>query len=137
MRKRIMVVDDDTGVREIVFRQLHNDYDILQASDGREALKLLDNIRPDLVLLDISMPHMGGLEFLKAARGIVPGLLVLMLTANLDLGMAQEALDLGARAYMTKPFSPEELGAEVARLARSLGEDDARKTVHSPWRIVS
>ena len=127
-----MVVDDDPGVRQVVVHLFRDDYDIQQAADGQEALELMLELRPDLLLLDIRMPRMDGLAVLKAAKSILPALRVLMLTANTDIGIARDALDIGARAYITKPFTLEDLRNEVIRLLEPPDRDEYR-----PWRIVS
>src|SRR5262245_44344050 len=121
-RQLILVADDEAPMRKYVSTNLKaRGYDVLTASDGAEALKLLDEHTFDLVVLDIGMPGPNGFEVLSAVRrGMqVP---VLMLSARGREGDKVTALDLGADDYLTKPFGVEELLARVrAALRRASG----------------
>ena len=104
--------------------------EVIEASNGLDALRVLQRERPRLLLLDMSMPEMGGLEVLSAARRIAPATLVVVLTADDDVDTALTALDGGALAYVTKPFDPDVLCREVARLL-----EPPAKAGGPPWRI--
>jgi CheY-like chemotaxis protein len=102
----ILVVDDDSVVRDLVREVLtHHGYRVWLAQDGVEALGLLERMRPDLILLDIAMPHMDGLETLRRVRDHCPQVPVVMLTAYGDVGTASLALRQGAADYVPKPFN--------------------------------
>ena len=134
MRKRILVVDDEPDLRETMGMLFSKDYEVLAAADGPEALRILNDQKPDLMLLDIVMPGMNGLEVLKAARSRSPQLAVLMITGEMGIALAERALTLGARAYITKPFDLDTLFAEVKRIldpAPAKSEDSGK-----PWRIA-
>jgi len=107
--------------------------EVLEASNGPDALAMITAERPRALLLDIAMPEMGGLAVLRAARELSPALAVIMLTGEMDLEIAREALENGARSYVTKPFDVDTLCSEVKRLLepskREEGED-------RPWRIA-
>ena len=129
-RKTILIVDDDADLRKTLQLILSRDYEVIEASDGDEVLGILSARRPNLLVLDVSMQRMGGLEVLKSLREVAPELLVLMLTAETDIARAKQALDYGATAYITKPFEFDELRTEIRRLLDTLTPDEYR-----PWRV--
>lgn len=102
---RILVIDDDPEVVDILVTTLRDEgYGVLGALTSDEGLKLVILSRPDLVLLDIMLPGMNGIEVLKHIRSINPTIKVVMVTGNTDPVLAREALELGALAYVDKPF---------------------------------
>ena len=135
MTQKILLVDDDPDMLQILRWALAPVGKLLEATDGRAALRLVKTHRPRLILLDITMPGMGGIEVLKAARLLDPTVIVVMLTGQNDISVAKEALDNGARAYITKPFDDEFLCAEVSRL---LEKQDAKaeRVAGRPWRVL-
>ena len=114
----VLVVDDDATVREVVLSYLRAEgYDVSEAADGETALSMVGHERPDLVVLDVMLPGVDGLEVIRRIRsgGDLP---VIMLTA---LGSEEDrvvGLELGADDYLTKPFSPRELVARVRAVLR-------------------
>ncbi len=116
---RILVVDDEPAVRDAVQRALKlESYQVDTASDGAQALKSLAVASPDLVILDLLMPRIDGLEVcrrLRAAGDVTP---VLMLTARDSIANRVEGLDAGADDYLVKPFALDELLARVRALLR-------------------
>jgi two-component system response regulator MprA len=115
----ILVADDDPAVRESLRRSLtFNGYEVSLADDGRAALAALDSSRPDLILLDVNMPHVDGLEVCRRLRAAGNDLPVLMLTARVEVGDRVLGLDAGADDYLAKPFALEELLARVRSLLR-------------------
>lgn len=115
---KIMVVDDDTNIRELIHVLLANeDIDAVDAEDGIDAMKKLENEKVDMMILDIMMPNMDGWTLCKKIRsmGDMP---VLMLTAKGETSQKVKGLGLGADDYLTKPFEPEELVARVKALLR-------------------
>lgn len=126
-----MVVDDEEDLRRIISRMLAAQGEVVEAADSAEAVRLLKTCKPDLLLLDVTLPDGSGLDVLKEARALAPTLPVLMLTGMLDISTARDALEQGARAYMTKPFEPAALKQEVARLlgGEAVARDDR------PWRV--
>jgi len=111
--RRILLVDDDADFRTMIIQYLtgHRGYEVLPAASGEEALQLLDGFQPEVVLLDLMMPGIGGMEALKQIKARCPNLCVVMVTANEDLSIARKALALGAADYLTKPFDPDYLDA--------------------------
>jgi two-component system, OmpR family, KDP operon response regulator KdpE len=124
--QRILVVDDEPAIVRLVRATLQVDgYAVLAADRGEQALPLLENERPDLVILDLMMPGMDGFETLRRirSRSKVP---VIMLTARAGDADTLKGLQSGADDYVTKPFNPDELAARVAAvLRRSQGDAPA------------
>jgi DNA-binding response OmpR family regulator len=114
MSDKMLVVDDDPQVREALVLAFRTHYTVLEASSGADALRLLSE-SPRLMLLDMSMPGMTGLEVLAAARETVAGMTVIMLTGENDIDLAKRALALGAAEYITKPFEWDQLKERVGR----------------------
>ena len=115
---KILVVDDDPHIRELVQVFLRNDgFEVIEASDGVEALSKLDSVKVDLAILDIMMPNMDGWELcqeLKATFNIP----VLMLTAKGETSQKLKGFQLGTDDYLVKPFEPLELVARVKALLK-------------------
>jgi DNA-binding NtrC family response regulator len=110
MNKRILVVDDDESLRRVTQVQLEQaGYTTTTAADGYEALTILQKSPPDLVITDLKMPGMSGLELLRRIRADYPEMLVVMLTAFGTIESAVEAMKAGAYDYITKPVHSDEL----------------------------
>jgi len=121
---RVLVVDDDRAVRESLRRSLEfNGYDVALAGDGAEALASIARTPPDVVVLDVMMPRLDGIETTKALRGAGNDLPILVLTARDSVGDRVEGLDAGADDYLTKPFALEELLARLRALLRRVQPD--------------
>ena len=119
----ILIAEDDRAVREAVERAISFEgYDVITARDGSEALQRVLNERPDLVVLDVMMPIVDGLEACKRLRAAGNDVPVLMLTARTEVSDRVAGLDAGADDYLAKPFALEELLARMrALLRRSAG----------------
>src|SRR6266567_476839 len=117
---RILVVDDQAQIRRFMRTTLASaGYEVGDAKTGEEALERVREFRPDLVLLDINMPGMGGLAACKALRADT-SMAIIMLTVRDSEAAKVEALDAGADDYMTKPFSMPELLARIRASLRRL-----------------
>jgi len=124
MTNHVLIVDDDPDIRDLVAYKLrHESYVVSVAGDGEAALQLIAEQHPDLVLLDIMMPGMSGLEVLEHIRRADNGdaqLCVALLTAKAQESDLERGFALGADDYIVKPFSPLELASRVkAMLARA------------------
>jgi len=118
-RPRVLVVDDDKAVRESLRRSLEfNGYDVTMAGDGAEALAGIGGAAPDVVIMDVMMPRLGGIETTKALRKAGNDIPILVLTARDAVGDRVEGLDAGADDYLTKPFALQELLARLRALLR-------------------
>lgn len=117
-RRRILVVDDEERmVRFIRMNLEHDGFEVSEAFNGKEAIKKIRDVTPDLILLDVMMPDLDGFEVLETVREVsnVP---VIMLTAKGEEDDRVRGLELGADDYVTKPFSPRELVSRVKAVLR-------------------
>jgi DNA-binding response OmpR family regulator len=134
---RVMVVDDDVTVREVVVTYLRAaGYDVDEAADGEAALEGLRDVRADLVVLDLMLPGIDGLEVCRRIRAKGDDVPVIMLTA---LGSETDrvvGLERGADDYVTKPFSPRELVLRVESVLRRVGERGTVKGTVSDGDLV-
>jgi len=115
---RVLLVDDEPMVREVLARYLeHDGYDVVTAGDGEQALERFGEHRPDLVLLDLMLPRIDGLEVFRRMRAVgdVP---VIMITARGQETDRIVGLDLGADDYVAKPLSPREVVSRVRAVLR-------------------
>lgn len=115
---RLLVVDDDPNIRELVVFFMKNEgFDVYEASDGLEALAKLENIKIDIVILDVMMPNMDGWQLCSELRKYydIP---LLMLTVNGETSQKVKGFQLGADDYLVKPFDPLELIVRVKALLR-------------------
>lgn len=112
---RILVVDDELEVR-LVLREFLSarGYEVTLADSGTKALAVLDEADPQVVLLDVTMPEMDGVETLKHLLEARPALPVIMVTANADIGTTSRLLALGAADYIPKPFDLEYLDQAIS-----------------------
>jgi CheY-like chemotaxis protein len=112
---KVLVVDDELEVRQVLREFLSSrGYDVTTASGGAEAVAIVETIKPDLVLLDVAMPDMDGVETLKRIVAIEPALAVIMVTANSDISTTSKLLALGAVDYVPKPFDLDYLDQAVS-----------------------
>lgn len=110
--KLIMIIDDEVSLRSLVRANLEVDgFEVCEAVDGLEAMKLLSTLRPDLILLDIMMPGKDGIEVLEelAADAGLKDIPVILLTAKGEQKDLERGAALGARGHITKPFDPEQM----------------------------
>ena len=119
---KVLIVDDEPNIREVVGLYLRRDgHEVVSAADGEEALELFRSAAPDLVVLDLMLPKLSGLEVCRRmqAERRVP---LIMLTARGDEEERIVGLGIGADDYVVKPFSPRELAARVMAVLRRAGE---------------
>jgi two-component system chemotaxis response regulator CheY len=118
----LLIVDDSTAIRKILIRVLQQTDillgEVLEASDGKEALKVLEGRQISLLLSDINMPNMDGIELLRAVRSSSQwrDLPFVLITTEGAQARVQEAVELGATAYIRKPFSADQLRDKLAAL---------------------
>lgn len=117
-RKKVLVVDDEVDALEIVRKRLETSYDILAASSGSVGLKMAEAERPDIIILDIMMRGVSGLEVLDVLKHSphLSKIPIIMVTALDDYNTQQEANNLGARFYITKPLNGPLLENKVRQL---------------------
>ncbi|HVT20825.1 MAG TPA: response regulator transcription factor [Mycobacteriales bacterium] len=123
---QVLVVDDDPQLREALTRALElDDYRVTTASNGAKALEAVSQRRPDVMVLDVMMPYVGGLDVCRTLRSKKDKLPILVLTARDEVGDRVAGLDAGADDYLTKPFALEELRARLRALLRRTTVEDA------------
>ena len=118
---KILVVEDEPDIRKLVHYNLTQDhYKVVEAEDGEQALKIIQRDKPSLVILDLMLPGMSGLELCRTLRGQdeTAKLPILMLTAKAGEADRVLGLEMGADDYLAKPFSPRELVARVRAILR-------------------
>jgi PAS domain S-box-containing protein len=130
---RILVVDDELGPREALRMILKSKYQVMTAASGPDALQMIDKIPPDIVLLDIKMRDMSGIEVLKAIKDTDTSIEVIMMTAYASLQTAREAITHGASEYLIKPFSKKEVEEAIAKAAARRAE---RTVIHQELRTL-
>ncbi|MDD2367403.1 MAG: sigma-54 dependent transcriptional regulator [Desulfuromonadaceae bacterium] len=129
MKHKILLIDDDVSLRRVLEYNLQEaGYAVYTASAAEEALQTFDSISPVLVITDMKMPGMDGMELLKAVKERSPDTMVIMITAFGSVDVAVEAMKAGAYDYITKPFNRDELRLTVARALqlRKLSEENRR-----------
>lgn len=125
MSARILIVDDEPDMRTLLRLSLRGaGYEIEDAATGEEAMVLVAAGAFDLVLLDLNLPGVSGMDVLERwkSQGIVERVAVLMLTADARPGLDDEAVERGARGFLTKPIPPADL---IAEIERALGAEPA------------
>jgi two-component system, response regulator, stage 0 sporulation protein F len=116
MKEKILIVDDQFGIRILLNEVFQKEgYQTFQAANGVQALEIVTKHDPDLVLLDMKIPGMDGIEILKRMKVIDPDIRVIIMTAYGELDMIQEAKDLGAITHFAKPFDIDDIRAAVRK----------------------
>ncbi|MBI0578140.1 response regulator [Neobacillus cucumis] len=116
MKEKILIVDDQFGIRILLNEVFQKEgYQTYQAANGIQALDIVKKHDPDLVLLDMKIPGMDGIEILKRMKVIDPEIRVIIMTAYGELDMIQEAKDLGAITHFAKPFDIDDIRAAVKK----------------------
>jgi two-component system phosphate regulon response regulator PhoB len=133
--RRVLVVDDDEVIRSLVRDGLEREgFEVSTAGDGQTALRVLAEDKPDLVILDVNLPAIGGFDVLSSIRGgsAVP---VILLTGRVDEVDRVLGLELGADDYVMKPFSPRELASRARAILRRVAPDAERALDFGDLRI--
>ncbi|MBI3324338.1 MAG: response regulator [Candidatus Omnitrophica bacterium] len=128
VRPRILVADDEEGIRESLRLILGEHYDVVFAGDGEETLSQLTRERFEVALLDIKMPKLDGLEVMKRIKQQQIATPVLVLTAYQSVELAKEAVKLGARDYLPKPFERD----HILQAVRGILSEAGSKTPAAP-----
>ncbi|NIX57988.1 MAG: response regulator, partial [candidate division Zixibacteria bacterium] len=137
-RGRVLVVDDEESVRDLLQRILEGAaYNVVTAADGQETLDKMSELDIEVVLLDIKMPGMSGIEVLQQLTAYYPDICVIMVTAIDDAQTAVETMKLGAYDYIIKPLNPAETVLTVQRAIekRDLWLENKRHRVNLEKRI--
>src|SRR3954452_22855815 len=140
MKHKILVVDDEPDALELIeFNLKGAGYDVVTAADGEQALKKARDLLPKLIILDLMLPEVDGIEVCKILRRDqrTSGIPIIMLTAKAAEVDRVLGLELGADDYVTKPFSPRELILRVKRLLRSPQPANAGTKELFEWKDLS
>ncbi|MGC9492874.1 response regulator [Vibrio genomosp. F10] len=119
MKKKILIVDDSESLRQVVSIALEGaGFDVLEAKDGVDGLNKLDGVRVHLIISDVNMPNMNGIDFVKQVKTLdkykfTP---IIMLTTENQEYLKEESRKAGAKAWMVKPFKPEQMLQAVSKL---------------------
>lgn len=114
-KKKILICDDEEGIRESLKLILENDYDLIFAQNGDEAIQTMKASPVDITILDIKMPKKDGLETLKELKKISPSSKVIIATGYKSVDIAHEAMTLGATDYVVKPFDRDKIRKVVQK----------------------
>src|ERR671918_1331923 len=125
-RRRLLIVDDEPLILEVLTEHFKSSYDVETALNGADALGAILRSRPDVVMLDINMPRMNGVEVLKDVKKIDESIAVIMVTANEQVSLAADALKSGAFGYVPKPFDFRYLDHMVATILDRLPQGPKR-----------
>lgn len=119
--KKILIVDDEPGIIEEVKSYFEEEgYRVETADSGKDGIRILKRMRPDLLILDIKLPDINGLEVLKSSKESLPDTKVIVMTGYVDQKLIDEAERLGRDAFLAKPFDLNHLHQEVERLLATL-----------------
>ena len=148
-RKTLLIVDDDEGMRDTMAAMLREDYRILRVATGESALQVLQKENVDLMLLDVQLPGIGGLEVLRILKENFPGIEVIVVSAMKDLDAAIEAMRHGAYHYLSKDFDADglrglvgnaserqDLNRSLVRLSAEVAEQNDREFIVGPSRSI-
>ncbi|WDL81686.1 response regulator [Aeromonas bestiarum] len=119
MAKTVLIVDDSATIRQVVGMTLKGaGYEVMEACDGKDALRKLDGKKINLIISDVNMPNMDGISFVKEAKKLASYKFtpVIMLTTESQDCKKQEGQAAGAKAWVVKPFQPDQMLAAVAKL---------------------
>ncbi len=136
--RKILVVDDEEDVRDTLHNVLKSlNYEPYTAASGAEALEIIKSTPIDVVLSDLYMPEMDGIELLKRVRAVEPKMVFLMITAHPTVETAVEAIKKGAYDYLTKPFHIEEVRLKINRALEKKGMAHSLKTANGIiWALL-
>lgn len=132
-RKIALVIDDNPDMTEMLKEGLETDFDVITTHDGEEALKIVENVRPSIILTDLMMPGMNGMELCRRLKGdpLTVSIPIIIVTAKHDLDVKLEGLTIGADDYITKPFNLDVLRLRMKRLV-ALTDKGAKRSLIEP-----
>jgi len=127
MKTRVLIVDDEKEFTEALAERLNiRDYDVTTSLSGEEAVEKVKSFNFDVVILDVAMPGMDGIETLRAIKNIKPLIEVIMLTGHATVESAIEGMKVGAYDYLKKPCETEELAFKIDKACEKKAEHEAR-----------
>ena len=120
-KKKVLIVDDEPNVRRLSRKILSNTFDVVEAEDGKQAIEIANNQKPDVILMDMMMPKMDGLTACHAIKKdpttkSIPVIMVTAIGFELNIKLSQQ---MGATGYVTKPFSSQDLLDKIAQVLQA------------------
>ena len=120
-KKKVLIVDDEPNVRRLSRKILSNTFDVVEAEDGKQAIEIANNQKPDVILMDMMMPKMDGLTACHAIKKdpttkSIPVIMVTAIGFELNIKLSQQ---MGATGYVTKPFTPKDLLDKIAQVLQA------------------
>ena len=120
-KKKVLIVDDEPNVRRLSRKILSNTFDVVEAEDGKQAIEIAKNQKPDVILMDMMMPKMDGLTACHAIKKdpttkSIPVIMVTAIGFELNIKLSQQ---MGATGYVTKPFTPKDLLDKIAQVLQA------------------
>jgi len=135
MAVKVLFADDDDALRRVIqFKLRRKGFDVTAAADGQAALDELSESRYDVLLSDMKMPKLNGIELLERAKKVQPDLEVILITAFADVSQAVQAVKLGAFDYLTKPFDDDELFVAIEKALKFRNLEDENKQLREELR---
>jgi two-component system, OmpR family, alkaline phosphatase synthesis response regulator PhoP len=136
LKRKLLIVEDEESIRFLLRQNMeYEGYDVLEAADGAEGLRLAEESAPDLILLDLMLPKMSGMEVCKRLRATGNAVPIIMLTARGEQMDKVIGLKTGADDYITKPFDVLELGARIEAIFRRLGKSGSSAKGEQQYRV--
>ncbi len=133
MKTSVLIVDDETFIRQILARIVSREgYEVRQACDGRDALARLSEASYDIVISDIKMPNMDGMELLAEIKANHPDIPVILITAYAGEYSAEEALKAGADAFIAKPFKNTEIAETLRKVLQKNLRSRSKTSIPTP-----
>jgi two-component system alkaline phosphatase synthesis response regulator PhoP len=136
LKRKLLIVEDEEAIRFLLRQNMeYEGYEVLEAGDGEEGLRLAESSAPDLILLDLMLPKMSGMEVCKRLRATGNAVPIIMLTARGEQMDKVIGLKTGADDYITKPFDVLELGARIEAIFRRLGKPSTSAKGEQQYRV--
>jgi CheY-like chemotaxis protein len=111
--KRVLLVDDQAAIRRLISEVLEEDFNIMSASNGEDAVGVAEKFKPDVILLDIGLPGISGIDLIPIFKEISPKSKILMLTGSISNSTMNQAKSLGVSGFIEKPFDILEIKNEI------------------------
>lgn len=135
MKQKILIIDDNPDIRQMINIALSAEYEVLEASNGANALEIFKKDSPLVTLLDITLPDIDGIVVLKSMLNADAKAMVIMLTGNEDIDVARNSIGLGAAEYITKPFDMNYLRTVVKNRVE-IRSGERKPDEHRPWKVT-
>ena len=120
--EKVLIVDDEVDILKVIKKYLHDDYDVVTATNGHDALEIYKQEKPSVLVTDIRMPGMDGIELIKAVKGMGGEVEIIAITGHGDTRIGEESLRVGASDFLMKPLDVERLESSIEKALGQLRE---------------